>query len=53
MDENLIFDLTRQALWINDLSWLDKPLRQHWPKLAGIGMIKTTQYVEQGGLAGT
>ena len=31
---------TRQALWVTDLSWLDKPLRQHWPKLAGIGMIE-------------
>lgn len=31
---------TRQALWVADLSWLDKPLRQHWPKLAGVGMIE-------------
>jgi predicted transposase YbfD/YdcC len=31
---------TRQALWVTDLSWLDNPLRQHWPKLAGIGMIE-------------
>jgi len=31
---------TRQALWVTDLSWLDKKLRQHWPKLAGIGMIE-------------
>ena len=31
---------TRQALWITDLSWLDKKLRQHGPKLAGVGMIK-------------
>ncbi len=30
---------TRQALWVTDLSWLDKKLRQHWPKLAGVGMI--------------
>ena len=21
--------------WLTDLSWQDKPLRQHWPKLAG------------------
>lgn len=25
---------------ITDLSWLDKHLRQHWPKLAGVGMIE-------------
>ncbi|HHV49424.1 ISAs1 family transposase [Azonexus hydrophilus] len=31
---------TRQALWVTDLSWLDKPPRQHWPRLAGIGMIE-------------
>jgi predicted transposase YbfD/YdcC len=31
---------TRQAMWVNDLSWLDKKLRDHWPKLAGIGMIE-------------
>ena len=30
----------RRALWVADLSWLDRPLRQHWPKLAGIGMIE-------------
>lgn len=31
---------TRQAIWITDLSWMDKTLRQHWPKLAGIGIIE-------------
>ena len=31
---------TRQALWVSDLSWLDKKLREHWPKLAGVGMIE-------------
>lgn len=31
---------TRQAMWITDLSWLDKKLREHWPKLAGVGMIE-------------
>ena len=31
---------TRQATWVSDLSWLDKKLREHWPKLAGIGMIE-------------
>lgn len=31
---------TRRALWISDLSWLDKKLRTHWSKLAGVGMIE-------------
>jgi predicted transposase YbfD/YdcC len=31
---------TRQALWVTDLSWLNRKFRQHWPKLAGVGMIK-------------
>ena len=31
---------TRQAMWVSDLSWLDKKLREHWPQLAGIGMIE-------------
>ncbi len=31
---------TRQAMWVSDLSWLDQKLREHWPKLAGIGMIQ-------------
>jgi len=31
---------TRQALWITDLSWLDRKLQAHWPKLAGVGMIE-------------
>lgn len=31
---------TRRALWVSELSWLDKKLRTHWPKLAGVGMIE-------------
>lgn len=31
---------TRQALWVTDLSWMDKKLREHWPRLAGVGMIE-------------
>lgn len=30
---------TRRALWVTDLSWLDKKIRQRWPKLAGVGVI--------------
>ncbi len=31
---------TRQHLWVTDLSWLDRSIRQHWPKLAGVGMVE-------------
>lgn len=31
---------TRQAIWFRDLSWLEPDICQHWPKLAGVGMIK-------------
>jgi predicted transposase YbfD/YdcC len=31
---------TRHALWVSELAWLDRPIRQHWPKLAGIGMLE-------------
>ena len=31
---------TRRALWVTDLAWLDRSIRQHWPKLTGVGMIE-------------
>lgn len=32
---------TRNHLWVSDLRWLDRPIRQHyWPKLAGVGMVE-------------
>ena len=31
---------TRTALWVSNLDWLDRPIQQHWPKLAGVGMIE-------------
>jgi predicted transposase YbfD/YdcC len=36
---------TRSALWVSDLDWLDRPIRQHWPKLAGVGMLERTREV--------
>jgi predicted transposase YbfD/YdcC len=36
---------TRKALWVTSLSWLDKPIRAHWPKLAGVGMIERTREI--------
>lgn len=34
---------TRRAWWVSDLAWLDRPLRQHWPKLAGVGMLERSR----------
>jgi predicted transposase YbfD/YdcC len=34
---------TRSYVWVTELSWLDRPIRQHWPKLAGIGMVERTR----------
>ncbi len=36
---------TRRALWVSDLSWLDKSLRARWPKLAGVGQIERTREI--------
>lgn len=30
---------TRRSGWVSDLSGLEHPLHQHWPKLAGVGML--------------
>ena len=34
---------TRTHLWVTNLHWLDRPIRQHWPKLAGVGMVERTR----------
>lgn len=36
---------TRNHLWVSDLAWLDRPIRQHWPKLAGVGMVARTREI--------
>jgi predicted transposase YbfD/YdcC len=36
---------TRNHLWVSDLSWLDQPIRQHWPKLTGVGMVERTREI--------
>lgn len=36
---------TRSALWVSDLDWLDRPIRQHWPRLAGVGMLERTRQI--------
>jgi predicted transposase YbfD/YdcC len=34
---------TRSAQWVSGLDWLDREIRQHWPKLAGVGMVERTR----------
>lgn len=36
---------TRSHLWVTDLSWLDRPIRLHWPKLTGVGMVERTREI--------
>jgi predicted transposase YbfD/YdcC len=36
---------TRSALWVSDLAWMDRPIRQHWPKLMGVGMVERTREI--------
>ena len=36
---------TRSAWWVSDLAWLDRPIRQHWPKLAGVGMVERSREI--------
>jgi predicted transposase YbfD/YdcC len=31
---------TRTAIGVNDLDWLDAAVRQRWPKLAGVGLLR-------------
>lgn len=37
---------TRNHLWVTDLTWLDRPIRQHWPKLAGVGMVERMREIK-------
>lgn len=32
--------VTRRALRVCELAWMERPVRQHWPKLAGVGMVE-------------
>lgn len=37
---------TRRALLVADLSWMDKPMHAHWPKLGGVGMLESEQEIK-------
>lgn len=37
---------TRRAAFVTDVSWMDKPMRADWKKLAAVGMIESEQEVK-------
>ena len=36
---------TRQAVWVSRLDWMDRSIRQHWPKLSGVGLMKRSREI--------
>lgn len=37
---------TRRAVLVTDVSWMDKPMRAHWSKLGGVGMLESVQEIK-------
>jgi len=37
---------TRRALWVSKLDWLDRPIRERWSKLAGVGMLERSRIID-------
>jgi predicted transposase YbfD/YdcC len=37
---------TRRALFVPDVSWMDKPMRGNWKKLGAVGMIESEQEIK-------
>lgn len=37
---------TRRTAFVTDVSWMDKPMRENWKKLAGVGMIESEQEIK-------
>jgi predicted transposase YbfD/YdcC len=37
---------TRRAFFVPDVSWMDKPMREGWKKLSGVGMLESTQEIK-------
>jgi predicted transposase YbfD/YdcC len=37
---------TRRAVFVPDVSWMDKPIREGWKKLSGVGMVESAQEVK-------
>lgn len=36
---------TRRYVWVSEIDWLDRPIRQNWKKLAGVGMVERTREI--------
>src|SRR5437879_3052240 len=36
---------TRRYTWVNDVSWMDKPMQEAWKKLGGVGMIESVRRI--------
>jgi predicted transposase YbfD/YdcC len=36
---------TRRYTWINNVDWMDKPMRQAWKRLGGVGMIESIREI--------
>src|ERR1035437_5495865 len=39
---------TRRAVFVPDVSWMDRPMREGWKKLAAVGMIESEQKSNRG-----
>lgn len=37
---------TRRAVFVRDVSWMDKPMREGWKKLSAVGMIESEQEIK-------
>lgn len=37
---------TRRAVFVHNVSWMDKPMRDGWKKLAAVGMIESEQEIK-------
>jgi predicted transposase YbfD/YdcC len=37
---------TRRAVFVADVSWMDKPMREGWKKLAAVGMVESEQQIK-------
>jgi len=35
----------RRAVWVGKLNWLDQPIRERWPRLAGVGMLERSRII--------
>ena len=36
---------TRRYVWVSELDWLDRAIRQNWTKLSGVGMVERSREI--------